>query len=147
MLKIFFFSCFLLEYKLVKLDTTKDFQGLTSCRTVCKDIGMVPMPLDSDNDKRAIIELADYDYNSIVITGAIEIVDTFGFSLFFSKPGGKRVDFIRYSRYSTAGRWQLIRPRTYSVIIYLSQYFNEDYFSNLSFKHKDIFCACKLPGE
>ena len=143
--RIFLFYCCLEEYKLVSPNTTNGFQGINSCRAACSEHGMVVMPLDSDDDRKAIVGLEEYKVWELVITASIEVVDNFASSTFFSRPGGKRVDFIRHTW--PAGRWQLLRPRTYSVIIHYNWYYTEDYFSNEFFKYKDIKCACKWPGE
>ena len=106
---------------------------------------MVVMPLESDDDRKALSKLADHDPRDLIITGAIEIVDNYGNSTFFSRPGGKTINFIKFSGYP--GRWQVIRPKTHSVIIYSEGYFPEDFFSRSFFWVKHLTCACKLPGE
>ena len=101
---------------------------------------MVLMPLERDYDRRAIIDLPGYKGSSLVITDGIDIVDIFGYSTFFSSPGGKQVNFIRLA--STIGKRQSNIPGVYSIVIYYDQYYSRD-----SVVGKNDKCACKLPGE
>ena len=98
------------------------------------------MPLDSDNDRKAIISLPGYKASSLVITNGIEILDSSGSSTFFSSPGGKQVNFIHLA--SKIGKRQSHTPGTYSIVIYYDLYYSRD-----SVVGKDDVCACKLPGE
>ena len=97
------------------------------------------MPLDSDNDRKAIVNLSGYDGSSLVITAGIEIVGNFGYSTFFASPHGKEVNFIHPA--STIGKRQSNTPGKYSIVIYHDQYYSRD-----SVVDKDDVCACKL-GE
>ena len=138
--KTFLFCCCLEPYKLVTLKTTETFGEIKACRKACRENGMVLMPLDSEYDRKAIVNLPWYKDSSVVITDAIEIVDNSGSSTFFSSPGGKQVTFIHL--FSTIGKRQSNTPGTYSIVIY-----HGEYYSRESVVGKDYECACKLPGE
>ena len=145
--RTFLFSCCVEQYKLVHWSIFKQFHGLNSCRKACGDYNMSLLPVDSVEDISTIIQDPNYRGRSITVTNAVEVVDISGSSTFFSKPGGKQVDVIQYSEYLTQGRWNVLGPRTYGVVIHWHKFYNEDYFSNARFQHKNITCACKLSGK
>ena len=97
------------------------------------------MPLDSDADREAIVNLPGYSGSSLVITAGIEILDNSGSATFFSKPGGKQINFIRLA--STIGQRQSDTPGTHSIVIYHREYYARD-----SVVDKHDVCACKI-GE
>ena len=138
--KLFVLSCCLERYKLVRLSTTKRFQEISACREACYKHGMELMPLNSDRDREAIVSLPQYNGNWLVITDGIEIVGESGDQQFFSKPGGKQVDFIRLA--SKIGLRQSNTPGTYTIVIYHREYYSRD-----SVVDKNDACACKVPGE
>ena len=98
------------------------------------------MPLDSRDDLTAIVNLPNYNPYSLVITAGIEILHNSGSATFFSKPGGKQINFIYPA--ATIGQRQSNTPGTHSIVIYHHQYYARD---SVVDKHDD--CACKLPGE
>ena len=138
--KTFLFSCCLEQYKLVKLNTTKQFEEVKACRKACWEIGMVLMPLESDEDRKAIVSLQQYNYSSLVITDGIDMLDKSGHSTFFSSPGGRQVYFIHLA--STIGKRQSNKAGGYNIVIYHDQYYSRD-----SVVGKNDECACKVPGE
>ena len=140
----FLFFCCLEQYKLVSVQTTYERVEISACRKACADHGMVLMSLDSDNDRKAIVSLSDYKHarSSLVVTDAIEILDKSRSSKFFSRPGGKQVNFIHLASIIGAGRgWRL--HGTYSIVIYYDLYYAREYRDGVG---KNDKCACKL-GE
>ena len=131
------FSCCPEPYKLVSLNTTKRYQEISACRKTCWKYGMHLMPLDSDEDRKAIVTLPGYTFSSLVITDGIYIVNNPGSSTFFSSPGGRQVNFIHLA--STIGKWN--SPGTHNIVIYHHNYYSRD-----SVVDKNDKCACKL-GE
>ena len=100
------------------------------------------MPLVSEEDLKIITGIPGYSnfQSLLVMTDAIEVVDDSGAATFYSKPGGKQVDFIHLA--SKIGKRQWNQPGTYSIVVYYSQYYSRD-----SVVDKNDACACELPGE
>ena len=151
-----FFFCFCCPERYIRVDAkrgTPGPQGDYGCQVTCLEHGGVLMPLYSDNDKNIIINSLPEKQSifHVVITNAINIVDKNGHSTFFSKPGGKRINFIDFSTFNEEF---LLRRDTRSHILlynrgpygYHWSQFYIIYRWVLSTHHR-FECFCKVQGE
>ena len=135
---VFFFSCHSEQYQLVNLTTTR-IRGIDVCRAACLNVSMALMKLHSDHDRKAIVDHPDYNSKKLVTTDAIEVLDKSKNSMFFSSPGGKKVNFISPAGY--VGKRDLDTPGNYSIVIYYEGYYSRDSVVDTTDQ-----CACNL-GE
>ena len=137
---VFLFSCHSEQYQLVHVNLmTTEFQGIDACRAACSNVSMALMKLHSNRDKDAIVSHPDYNWNNLVTTDAIEVLDKSLNSKFFSSPGGEKVNFIGLAGH--VGKRKSLTPGNYSIVIYDRGYYSRDSVVNTNDQ-----CACNL-GE
>ena len=100
--------------------------------------------LDSDRDIWTIIRSEEYRSDRVVVTESIEVVDKNGSSAFFSRPRGKRINFIKYRWAQPNYPWSDF-GEIYSVAIFDYNFLRERFKKMDRFDHYD--CACKQSGK
>ena len=137
------FSCWLEQYKLVRRFKRKGFNDVSPCRRACYDHGMELIALKSDDDRRIITQLREFSPYRMVVTESIEVVIKNGSSAFFSRPRGKRINFIQ--DLSLQRSFRLSNPgNIYYITIFEYYYWSGPFWK---IRREKYDCGCKRSGE